>query len=70
MEDFNKEETASLEALYEAFTSTFNMTRSELEEELCNWPGELLSYYDYCMEFKYDNTICKSVNQKEVDLKK
>ena len=54
MEDFNKEETARLEALYDAFTKTFNMTRSELEEELCNWPGELLSYYKYCMEFKYE----------------
>jgi hypothetical protein len=54
MEDFEKEENARLEALYDAFTSTFKMTRSQLEEELCNWPGELLSYYDYCKEFKYE----------------
>lgn len=54
MEDYWKEETARLEALYEAFTKTFNITRTELEEELCNWPGELLSYYKYCMEFKYE----------------
>jgi len=54
MEDFNKEETARLEALYDAFTKTFNITRTELEEELCNWSGELLSYYKYCMEFKYE----------------
>ena len=53
MEDFEKEETARLEALYEAFTKTFSITRTELEEELCNWPGELLSYYKYCMEHKY-----------------
>ena len=54
MEDFEKEENTRLEALYDAFTSTFKMTRSQLEEELCNWPGELLSYYDYCKEFKYE----------------
>ena len=54
MEDYWKEETARLEALYEAFTKTFNITHTELEEELCNWPGELLSYYKYCMEFKYE----------------
>ncbi len=53
MQDYEKEETARLEALYDAFTKTFNMTRSGLEEELCNWPGELLSYYKYCMEFRY-----------------
>ena len=52
MEDYEKEETARLEALYDAFTKTFNITRSELEEELCNWPGELLSYYNYCNETK------------------
>jgi hypothetical protein len=54
MEDYWKEETTRLEALYDAFTTTFNITRLELEEELCNWPGELLSYYKYCMEFKYE----------------
>jgi hypothetical protein len=53
MEDFEKEESARLEALYDAFTTTFKMTRSEVEEELCNWPGDLLSYYKYCMEFRY-----------------
>jgi len=45
MSDYEKEETARLEALYEAFTKTFNMTRTELEEELCNWSGDLLSLY-------------------------
>jgi len=54
MEDHEKEETGRLEALYDAFTSHFQMTRKEVEEELCNWPGELLSYYDYCKEFKYE----------------
>lgn len=53
MEDYWKEDNARLEAMYEAFTKTFNITRTELEEELCNWPGELLSYYKYCMEHKY-----------------
>jgi hypothetical protein len=54
MEDHEKEENSRLEALYDAFTSHFQMTRKELEDELCNWPGELLSYYDYCKEFKYE----------------
>mgnify|MGYP005990094661 CR=1 FL=1 len=40
------------EALYDAFTSHFQITREELENELCEWPGELLSYYNYCNETK------------------
>ena len=54
MEDHEKEESSRLEDMFDAFTSTFQMSRSQLEEELCNWPGELLSYYDYCKEFKYE----------------
>ena len=52
MEDYEKEENTRLEELYDAFTSHFQITREELENELCEWPGELLSYYDYCKEFR------------------
>ena len=52
MEDYEKEETARLEALYDAFTSHFQMNREELENELCEWSMDLLSYYNYCNETK------------------
>ena len=52
MEDHEKEENGRLEALYDAFTSHFQMTREELENELCEWNMDLLSYYNYCNEFK------------------
>ena len=52
MEDHEKEETGRLEALFDAFTSHFQMTRKELEDELCEWNMDLLSYYNYCNEFK------------------
>ena len=57
MDDYTKEETARLEAMYEAFTSHFKITREELENELCEWSGDLLSYYDYCKEFKYETPM-------------
>ena len=52
MEDYEKEENARLEALYDAFTSHFQITRKELENELCEWNMDLLSYYNYCNETK------------------
>jgi len=52
MEDYEKEETGRLEALYDAFTSHFQITRQELIDELCEWNMDLLSYYNYCNEFK------------------
>ena len=52
MEDYEKEENERLEAMYDAFTAHFQMTRKEVEDELCEWPGELLSYYNYCNETK------------------
>lgn len=52
MEDYEKEENSRLEALYDAFTSHFQMTRQELIDELCEWNMDLLSYYNYCNEFK------------------
>ncbi len=45
MEDFEKEETNRMEALYEAFTSAFQITKEELEEEFLRWPGDILSFY-------------------------
>ena len=57
MSDYDKEDNERLEALYEAFTSYFKITRSELIEELCNWSGDLLSYYTYCTKFKYETPL-------------
>jgi hypothetical protein len=51
MEDFNKEEPARLEALYDAFISAFQITREELEEKLIQWPGTILNFYDHCYTF-------------------
>lgn len=52
MEDHEKEEGGRLEDLYDAFTSHFQITRQELIDELCEWNLDLLSYYNYCNEFK------------------
>jgi len=57
MDDYNKEDNERLEALYEAFTTHFKINRNELIEELCNWSGDLLSYYEYCVQFKYETPI-------------
>ena len=61
MEDFNKEDNARLEALYNAFISTFNMTRTEFIDEICEWTDDLLSYYKHCMEFRY---VASNTNKK------
>ena len=53
MEDYEKEETERLEALYDAFTTNFQMTRQEVEDELCEWEMGLLDYYNHCNETKY-----------------
>ena len=50
--DYEKEESTRLEAIYDAFTTSFKITKDELIDELCNWSGDLLSYYEYCNEFK------------------
>jgi len=57
IDDYNKEDDERLEALYEAFTTHFKINRNELIEELCNWSGDLLSYYEYCVQFKYETPI-------------
>jgi hypothetical protein len=51
MEDFEKEEPARLEALYDAFTTAFQITREELEERLIQWPGDIMSFYESCCMF-------------------
>ena len=61
MEDFNKEDNARLEALYDAFISTFAMTRTEFIDEICEWTDDLLSYYKHCMKFKY---VASNTNKK------
>lgn len=51
MEDFEKEETSRMAALYDAFTTAFQITREELEEEFINHPGDILSFYYKAVEF-------------------
>lgn len=53
MEDFEKEEANRMFALYEAFTSEYNITKEELEEKFLNWSGDILSFYYYAEEFLY-----------------
>ena len=61
MDDYNKEETTRLEAMYEAFTSHFKMTREEVQDELCEWEDNLLSYYYHCSKTK---AIILNANRK------
>jgi len=51
MEDFEKEETSRMEALYDAFTSAYQITKSELEEAFLRWPGDIASFYNMAEEF-------------------
>ena len=51
MEDYEKEESQRMEALYDAFTSTFKLTRDELTEAFLKWPGDIASFYNYAHEF-------------------
>jgi len=53
MEDYEKEEPARMEALYDAFTTAYKITKDELEEKFLNWPGDILSFYEYAEEFLY-----------------
>ena len=53
MDDFEKEEKARMFALYDAFTSEYNITKEELEEKFLNWSGDILSFYYYAEEFLY-----------------
>jgi hypothetical protein len=53
MEDYEKEESQRMEALYDAFTSAFRLTREELTEKFLVWSGDIASFYDYANEFFY-----------------
>jgi hypothetical protein len=61
MDDFEKEEPARLNSLYDAFTSSFQITREQLQEELLDWPGDIIGFYNYCL-LKYNTT--SSANRK------
>ena len=49
--DFEKEESARIEAIVDAFTISFKIDREELLDRLCNWPFDLLSFYESLEEF-------------------
>jgi len=51
MEDYEKEESQRMEALYDAFTSAFQLTKEELTEKFLNWPGDIASFYDMAESF-------------------
>ena len=51
MEDFEKEETSRMSALYDAFTDAFKITKEELEEKFINWDGDIMSFYNYAEQF-------------------
>ena len=51
MEDFEKEESQRMEALYDAFTSAYQITKDELEEKFANFNGTILDFYNYADNF-------------------
>jgi len=53
MEDYEKEEPARMEALYDAFTTAYKITREELEEKFLNFNGTILDFYEYAENFLY-----------------
>ena len=53
MEDYEKEEPARMEALYDAFTTAYKITKDELEEKFLNFNGTILDFYEYAEEFLY-----------------
>ena len=53
MEDFEKEETARMTTLYDAFTSAYKLTRDELEEKFLNFNGTILDFYEFAENFLY-----------------
>ena len=63
MEDFEKEEPARMEALYDAFISAFKLTREELEEKFLKFNGPILDFYYYAEEFLYK---LPAANRKEM----
>ena len=53
MEDFEKEETNRMLALYDAFTAEYKITKEELEERFLRFHGTILDFYYYAEEFLY-----------------
>jgi len=53
MEDFEKEETSRIDALYDAFTDAFRITKEELEEKFLKFNGTILDFYNYAEQFLY-----------------
>ncbi len=51
MEDFEKEETSRMEALYSAFTDAYQITKEELEEKFLNFSGTIIDFYHYADNF-------------------
>jgi hypothetical protein len=51
MEDFEKEESQRMGDLYDAFTSAYKITKSELEEAFLKWSGDIASFYGMAEEF-------------------
>ena len=47
LEDFTKDENKKLEDLYTAFRDCFGLSRELFEEEVINFDGTLLEFYDY-----------------------
>jgi hypothetical protein len=50
--DFEKEENTRIEAILDAFTTSFKINREELLDRLCNWSLDLLSFYESLEEFE------------------
>jgi hypothetical protein len=61
MDDYEKEEIERLNSLYDAFSSNFQMTNEQVQEELLDWPGDIMGFYNYCL-LKYNTT--PSANRK------
>ena len=62
MEDFEKEETARMIALYDAFTTEYKITKEELDEKFLKFNGTILDFYNYAEEFLYRTP---AANRKE-----
>ena len=50
IEDFEKDETAKLEALQKGFLREFVMTKDEYEEHIINFDGTTEEFYMYCLK--------------------
>jgi hypothetical protein len=53
--DFERDETQILEAMYRDFWIEFRMRKEELEEEMLNFDGTLLEFYQYIYSKKKQN---------------